>query len=657
MTLLQIHEPGQTPEPHASEEGIAIGIDLGTTHSVVAASCDGRPVALGRPGDFIIPSVVQYIEDKVLVGKEVLSISRGSEATAAIHSSGQEWTAASANASSQNGAIHSIKRLMSHAAQTVATQQGEKTPVEISAEILKACKARAEAVLEAKVHKAVITVPAYFDDTARTATRDAARLAGLEVLRLINEPTAAALAYGLDSGAEGIYAIYDFGGGTFDMSILRLAQGVFQVLATGGDTQLGGDDIDVAIASYLRHPEGANASEGSMTPHHGSFADAQDDELRMLARAIKEALTDKTEIAVTRHPSEGWDPDSNDEQDGDNIGPGLRQGDKGAFTRDQLNALASPIIAKTLSISEQVMRDAGLEANEIQGVVLVGGSTRMPLVRENVKAFFKQEPLTDLDPDQIVALGAALQAEALTVGSENLLLDVTPLSLGLETMGGIVEKVIHRNTPIPVSKAQEFTTYQDGQTGMKIKVLQGEREMVEDCRELADFTLTNIPPLPANVARIKVTFTVDADGLLTVSASEETTGVQQRVEVKPTYGLSIDQMETMLRDSMEHAREDITERLLREARVEAERLLYDLDAALGRDGELLNGEERAEIDMHRGVLEEAIKGADRDIIDAQVQTLDAICQPFAQKRMDKAVGAALKGKSLDEVSELKASSS
>jgi len=621
MTLLDIHEPGETPLPHAGEETPAIGIDLGTTNSVVAVARDGKPEALrDEHGISLVPSVVHYGED----GRTEV----GSAAQALL-------------AREPERVVSSIKRLMGRGAADVGTVAGirtdvvepgsgetdmvrlrvggrARTPVEISADILRTLRARAEAALDKTVERAVITVPAYFDDAARTATRDAARLAGLEVLRLVNEPTAAALAYGLDKAVEGIYAIYDLGGGTFDFSLLRLEKGVFQVLATGGDTALGGDDFDRAIA------ERALAERAAGSPSAGDAKTAL-----MAARRTKEALTDADEAEVT-----------------------LSLGGVSsvhAVRRADLERLIAPLVERTITICARVLADAALDPPDVKGVVLVGGSTRVPLVRQQVARLFGKPALSDIDPDEVVALGAALQAEALTVGSDTLLLDVTPLSLGIETMGGIVEKVIPRNTPIPVSLAQEFTTYQDGQGAMALHVVQGEREMAGDCRSLARFELQGIPPMAAGAARIRVAFTVDADGLLTVAAQEKTTGVAQRIEVKPTYGISEEDMARMLYDSLEHAEADMEGRLLVEARVEAERLLLALDAALAADADLLAAAERAELDADIGRLRAATANTDREAINAAAQALEERSKVFAERRMDRGIRSALSGLSLDQL--------
>ncbi|MBG6290074.1 MULTISPECIES: Fe-S protein assembly chaperone HscA [Pseudomonas] len=619
MALLQIAEPGQSPQPH--QRRLAVGIDLGTTNSLVAAVRSGVAAPLPDDrGEVILPSAVRYLADRIEVGESVR-----------------------ANASQDPlNSIISVKRFMGRGLEDVKqlggqlpyrftqgeshmpfieTVQGAKSPVEVSAEILRVLRQRAESTLGGELVGAVITVPAYFDDAQRQATKDAARLAGLHVLRLLNEPTAAAVAYGLDKNAEGVVAIYDLGGGTFDISILRLTRGVFEVLATGGDTALGGDDFDHAIAGWIIEQAGLSADLDPGAQRR----------LLQTACAAKEALTDSASAAVAY---DGW---------------------SGELTRAQLEALIDPLIQRSLKSCRRAVRDSGVELEEVSAVVMVGGSTRVPRVRELVGDLFARDPLTDIDPDQVVAIGAAIQADALAGnkrGEELLLLDVIPLSLGLETMGGLMEKVIPRNTTIPVARAQEFTTYKDGQTAMMIHVLQGERELVKDCRSLARFELRGIPPMVAGAAKIRVSFQVDADGLLGVSARELSSGVEASIQVKPSYGLTDGEIARMLQDSFQYAGDDLAARALREQQVEAQRLLEAVQSALDADGErLLEADERLVIDAGMDSLRELATGSDTVAIEQQIKRLSQLTDAFAARRMDATVKAALAGRRLNEIEE------
>lgn len=619
MALLQIAEPGLSPKPH--QRRLAVGIDLGTTNSLVAAVRSGVAEPLpDAQGDVIVPSAVRYHADRVEVGR----------------------TARDTALEDPLNTILSVKRLMGRGLEDVKhlgehlpyrfvageshmpfieTVQGVRSPVEVSAEILRALRQRAESSLGGELVGAVITVPAYFDDAQRQATKDAARLAGLNVLRLLNEPTAAAVAYGLDKQAQGVVAIYDLGGGTFDVSILRLTRGVFEVLATGGDSALGGDDFDHAIAGWIVEQAGLSADLDAGAQRN----------LLQVACAAKEALTtaDQVEVAYC-----GW---------------------TSSLTRAHFESLIEPMVARSLKACRRALRDAGIEVEDVEAVVMVGGSTRVPRVREAVGGLFGREPLTDIDPDQVVAIGAAIQADILAGnkrGEELLLLDVIPLSLGLETMGGLMEKVIPRNTTIPVARAQDFTTYRDGQTAMMIHVLQGERELVKDCRSLARFELRGIPPMVAGAAKIRVTFQVDADGLLGVTARELGSGVEASIQVKPSYGLTDGEIARMLQDSFQYANDDKQARVLREHQVEARRLIEAVEAAVQADGDtLLDADERAAIAYQLDQLRELLEGSDGVAIEQQTKRLVQVTDAFAARRMDASVKAALAGRRLNEIEE------
>ncbi|GAA6184387.1 MULTISPECIES: Fe-S protein assembly chaperone HscA [Alteromonadaceae] len=621
MALLQIAEPGQTAAPH--QRKLAVGIDLGTTNSLVATVRSGSPETLpDHLGQHILPSVVQYANDGIVVGEQAKQ---------------------SANLDPAN-TIVSIKRLMGRSLEDIQSQypnlpyefvsnDGQISiqvpgavvnPIQVSAEILSNLKARAEDSLGDELTGAVVTVPAYFDDAQRQGTKDAAQLAGLHVLRLLNEPTAAAIAYGLDSGQEGVIAIYDLGGGTFDISILRLSKGVFEVLATGGDTALGGDDFDQLLFEHI-------CEKANLT---GKISKGLRRRLLDDAKQAKEALSNDSAVDIEFKDDNG-------------------ETHQVVISCMTFESLIEPLIKKSLRACRRAVKDAEIGIDEVLQVVMVGGSTRVPSVRHKVGEFFGKTPLTSIDPDKVVAIGAAIQADILAGNkpdSEMLLLDVLPLSLGIETMGGLTEKIVARNTTIPVAKAQEFTTFKDGQTAMMVHVLQGERELVKDCRSLAKFNLTGIPPMTAGAAHIRVTFQVDADGLLNVTAMEKSTGVKAEIQVKPSYGLKDEEVADMLKASMQYAKEDMQARMLKEQQVEATRVAETLNSALQKDGdELLSAEEKAAIDDAMSTMLKLAQGEDIDAIKQAIEKVDNISQEFAARRMDKSINQALTGHSVNDI--------
>ena len=619
MALLQISEPGMSAAPH--QHRLAVGIDLGTTNSLVATVRSGSAVCLpDSDGRATLPSVVRYLDGEVEVGKNALSAQKTDPLNTV--SSAKRLIGRTLTDLAQEAQYLPYRFTPNERVVELNTRQGAKTPIEVSAEILKALKLRAEETLGGDLVGAVITVPAYFDDAQRQATKDAARLAGLNVLRLLNEPTAAAIAYGLDNASEGTFVVYDLGGGTFDVSVLQLTKGLFEVKATGGNSALGGDDFDHRLFCYL------------LEQNDLSKLSEQDSQLLLsLARTAKEKLTTQTEAVIETTLSDGHKVHT-------------------VITRQEFHNLTQNLVQKTIEPVKQALKDAGVTKADVKGVIMVGGSTRMLHVQQAVATFFGQTPLNNLNPDEVVALGAAIQANVLAgnkTDGEWLLLDVTPLSLGLETYGGLAEKIIPRNSTIPTARAQDFTTFKDGQTAMTIHVVQGERELVSDCRSLAKFTLRGIPPMTAGAARIRVTFQVDADGLLSVSAQEQSTGVQAQIEVKPSYGLDDDTITQMLKDSMSNAAEDMAARARAEAVVEAESLTDAVNAALELDSDLLDAEELQQIQQDIANLQGRLKDGKAEDIRAAVAKLSHSTDNFAAKRMNRNIQRALTGQSIDNI--------